>query len=306
LSVDYRNVRKTLIITLVLNISVSVAKGVVGAWAGSVSMVADAAHSLFDSVSNIVGLVVVRFSGMPPDGEHPYGHGRYETIGALFVGALLFLTTGIVAWEAFGRFLSGAVPEITLLTVAVMLATIGINLGVTLYEHRVGKKEGSAFLLADAKHTFSDVAVSISVLVGFFFIRLGYPVADAVVGFVIALLIGRMGVGVVKDAMGVLIDTPPDIDYERFSVIIQNTPGVVGYHDLRCRGKPGEIFCDFHIIVDAGITVREGHEIADQVRDRLIAEYAGVTDVLIHTDPDDGSCIPTDLPPHRRPGGGQG
>jgi cation diffusion facilitator family transporter len=140
--VDYRNVRKTLIITLVLNISVSVAKGVVGAWAGSVSMVADAAHSLFDSVSNIVGLVVVRFSGMPPDGEHPYGHGRYETIGALFVGALLFLTTGIVAWEAFGRFLSGAVPEITLLTVAVMLATIGINLGVTLYEHRVGKKRG--------------------------------------------------------------------------------------------------------------------------------------------------------------------
>jgi cation diffusion facilitator family transporter len=300
--VDYRNVRKTLIITLILNISVSVAKGVVGAWAGSVSMVADAVHSLFDSVSNIVGLAAVRLSGMPPDYEHPYGHGKYETVGALFVGFLLFLTAGIVAWEAFGRFFSGAVPDITLLTVVVMLATIGINLGVTWYEDRVGKKEGSSFLLADAKHTFSDVAVSVSVLVGFFVIRLGYPVADAVVGLAIAVLIGRMGVEVVRDATGVLTDIPPDVDYEAFSAVVMDTPGVVGCHEIRCRGKPGEIYCDLHIIVDAGITVREGHDIADKVRERLTGEYAGIADVLIHTDPDDGSCVPAELPPHRRSG----
>ncbi len=303
---DYQNVRNTLIITLILNISVSVAKGVVGAWAGSVSMVADAVHSLFDSVSNIVGLIAIRFSDMPPDIEHPYGHGKYETMGTLFVGALLFITTGIVAWEAFGRFFSGAVPEITLLTVLVMLATISINLGVTWYEHRVGKKEGSAFLLADAKHTFSDVAVSVSVLVGFFFIRLGYPAADAVVGLLIAVVIGRMGVEVVRDATGVLTDIPPDVDYEAFSAIVMDTPGVVGYHEIRCRGKPGEIYCDLHIIVDAGITVRGGHDIADLVHDRLIDKYTGIADVLIHTDPDDGSCIPADLPPHRRSGDGPG
>ncbi|MDE4908488.1 cation diffusion facilitator family transporter [Methanogenium marinum] len=303
---DYRNVRKTLLITLVLNISVSVAKGVVGAWAGSVSMVADAVHSLFDSVSNIVGLIAVRISGMPPDFEHPYGHGKYETMGALFVGGLLFLTTGIVAWEALGRFFSGSVPQITLLTVEVMLATIFVNLGVTWYERRVGKKEGSSFLLADAKHTFSDVGVSVSVLVGFLFIRLGYPVADAVVGLIIAAVIGRMGVEVVRDATGVLTDLPPDVDYEAFSAIIMNTPGVVGYHEIRCRGKPGEIYCDLHVIVDAGITVREGHDIVDLVHDRLIDESAGIVDVIIHTDPDDGTCIPTNLPPHRRSGDGQG
>ncbi len=303
---DYRNVRKALLLTLILNILVSVAKGVVGAWAGSVSMVADAAHSLFDSVSNIVGLVAVRLSGIPPDREHPYGHGKYETMGTLFVGALLFLTTGIVAWEAFGRFFSGAVPEITLLTVSVMLATIGINLGVTWYEHSIGRKEGSAFLLADAKHTFSDVAVSISVLVGFLFISLGYPAADAMVGLLIAALIGRMGVEVVRDATNVLTDTPPYVDNEAFSAIIMNTPGVVGYHGARCRGKPGEIYCDLHIIVDSGITVREGHDIAERVRERLTDEYACITDVIVHTDPDDGSCIPSDLPPHRRSGGGPG
>ncbi|WFN34188.1 cation diffusion facilitator family transporter [Methanogenium sp. S4BF] len=303
---DYRNVRKTLVITLILNIVVSGAKGVVGAWAGSVSMVADAVHSFFDSVSNIVGLIAVGYSGMAPDREHPYGHGKYETMGALFVGGLLFLTAGIVAWEAYERFLSGAVPEITRLTVAVMLATIGINLGVTWYERRVGKKEGSAFLLADAKHTFSDVAVSASVLAGFLCIRLGYPAADTVVGLLIAVLIGRMGLEVVRDAAGVLIDTPPDIDDNAFSAIVLSTPGVVGYHDLRCRGKPGEVYCDLHVMVDSGITVREGHDIVDRVRDRLMDEYAGITDVLIHTDPADGSCVPADLPPHRRSGGKNG
>ena len=297
---DYRNVRKTLLITLILNVAVSGAKGAVGAWAGSVSMVADAVHSLFDSVSNIVGLIAVGISDISPDREHPYGHGKYETMGALFVGGLLFLTAGIVAWEAYGRFVSAAAPEITTLTVTVMLGTIGINLGVTCYEHHVGEKEGSAFLLADAKHTFSDVAVSISVLIGFLFIRLGYPAADTVVGLFIAVLIGRMGINVVREAAGVLTDKPPDIDYEAFSVVVLTTPGVVGFHDIRCRGKPEEVYCDLHVVVDAAITVREGHEIADRVRDRLKDEYPGVVDVLIHIDPADGSCIPTDLPPHRR------
>lgn len=300
---DYHKVRNTLLITLALNIFVSAAKGVVGTWAGSVSMVADAVHSLFDSVSNIVGLVAVRLSDIPPDRDHPYGHGKYEAMGALFVGILLFISSFLVAREALERLFSGAVPEITLLTVVVMLATISVNLIVTWYEHSIGKKEGSIFLIADARHTLGDVAVSVSVLIGFLFVRLGYPAADTVVGLLIAALIVKMGVGVVRDAMGVLVDVPPDIDFEALSAIVLETPGVVGYHDFRCRGKPGEIYCDLHITVDPRIPVRKGHEIADEVRGRLTDRYPGLADVLVHTDPADGSCESADLPPHRRFGG---
>lgn len=169
---NYPRVRRTLILTFFLNLCVSLAKGIVGALAGSVSMVADAVHSLFDSVSNIVGLISIYVADAPPPDppRHQYGHGKFETIGTMVVGGtLLLITAVVVGYEGgFGRFFSGAVPDIQPLTVAVMVVTIGgVNITITLYERRVGREENSSFLLADSQHTASDILVSLSVLGGF-------------------------------------------------------------------------------------------------------------------------------------------
>ncbi len=291
---NYHRVRKTLILTFFLNLFVSIAKGVVGALAGSVSMVADAAHSLFDSVSNIVGLISIYVADAPPDPRHQYGHGKFETIGTMVVGTLLLITATVVGYEGFGRFFSGTVPDISPLTVAVMVGTICVNITVSLYERQVGREENSSFLLADSQHTASDILVSLSVLGGFFFIWLGYPVADAIIALLIAALIARMGVKILYNALEVLADTSVPMDYDRIDAIMKTTKGVHSYHDFRCRGKPGEIFCDLHVVVDPDITVREGHLIGNLVRDRMKTEVEGVVDVLVHIDPFFGIAGPSD------------
>lgn len=282
---NYRRVRNTLTLTLLLNLCVSLAKGIVGTLVGSVSMVADAVHSLFDSVSNIVGLISIHIAGAPPDSRHQYGHGKFETIGTLAVGVILIITAVIVAHEGLGRFVSGSAPEITPLAVAVMVVTICINLTVTLYERHVGKEENSSFLLADSQHTASDIFVSLSVLGGFVFVYMGYPVADAIIAIGIAILIGKMGVEILYRSSEVLADASAEVDYDIIDSIVKTTDGVRSYHDFRCRGKPGEIFCDLHVVVDPDITVREGHLIGEHVRDRLEAEVPGVVDVVVHIDP---------------------
>jgi len=283
--VNYRRVRNTLILTLILNLCVSLAKGIVGTLVGSVSMVADAVHSLFDSVSNIVGLISIHIAGAPPDSRHQYGHGKFETIGTLAVGVILIITAVIVAHEGLGRFVSGSAPEITPLAVGVMVVTMGTNLTVALYERHVGREENSSFLLADSQHTASDIFVSVSVLGGFVFIWLGYPIADAIIALGIAVLIGKMGVEILYRSTEVLADASAEVDYALIERVVLLTEGVRSYHDFRCRGKPGEIFCDLHVVVDPDITVREGHLIGDRVRDRLEAEVPGVVDVVVHIDP---------------------
>ena len=282
---NYRRVRNTLILTLLLNLCVSLAKGIVGTIVGSVSMVADAVHSLFDSVSNIVGLISVYVADTPPDARHQYGHGKFETIGTLAVGVILIITAVIVAHEGLGRFTSGTVPEITPVAVGVMVVTMGINLTVSLYERYVGREEESAFLLADSQHTASDIYVSLSVLGGFVFIWLGYPVADAIIALGIAVLRGKMGVEILYHSSEVLADASAEVDYALIDRVVSMTEGVRSYHDFRCRGKPGEIFCDLHVVVDPDITVREGHIIGERVSDRLEAEVLGVVDVVVHIDP---------------------
>ncbi len=282
---DNSRVTRTLVITLILNISVAVLKGVTGFLTGSVGMIADGLHSLFDSVSNIIGLISIHFSSLPPDRQHPYGHGKVETVGTMAVGALLLFTSVEVVREAITRTMEATVLEVTPVMVGVMVVTIIINIAVNRYERRVGTEENSEFLLADAKHTLSDVFVSFSVLVGFALVVAGFRFGDAAVAVLIGLLIAKMGVEVIRDAVFVLIDTSDVHIEEEVEGIVLRIPGVLGYHDFRCRGKPNEMFCDLHIDVDPEITVRESHQIGDAVKDGILEGIEGMIDVVVHIDP---------------------
>jgi len=282
-------VTRTLVITLILNIVVAVLKGVTGFLTGSVGMIADAFHSLFDSVSNVVGLVSIRFASLPPDRKHPYGHGKVETMGTLVVGGLLLFTSIEVVREALTRAQEGTVLEITPVMVGVMVVTIIINIGVNRYERKVGMEENSDFLLADAKHTLSDVFVSFSVMVGFVLVIAGFQLGDAAVAVLIGFLIAKMGIEVLRDAVLVLIDTSDIHVEEEVARVVSGIPGVLSYHDFRCRGKRSEIFCDLHIVVDPQITVMEGHNIGNAVRDRIKDDIEGMVDVVVHIDPARGT-----------------
>ncbi|HOI60997.1 MAG TPA: cation diffusion facilitator family transporter [Methanoculleus sp.] len=283
-------VQRVFVIVLILNVAVAVVKAVFGVMAGSVSMVADALHSGFDSFSNVVGIVAMHLAGKPPDPEHPYGHGKIETLGTLVIGAMLLLTAAGILLEGYGRLITPVTPEITPITVGVMVGTLITNIIVSTYERRKGEEYQSQILIADSLHTRSDVFVSTAVLGGFLAIRLGYPAADPIIALGIGLLIARMGVGILYGAAEVLIDSmnlPCDPALVR--AVVMDTPGVAGYHDFRCRGKPGEIFADIHVTVDPALSIARAHAISEEVERRLKETVPGLAEVVVHIEPDDSA-----------------
>ena len=281
-------VQRVFIIVLILNLVVALAKAAFGLLAGSVSMVADALHSGFDSFSNIIGIIALYLAGKPPDPKHPYGHGKIETLGTLVIGAMLLLTAAGILLEGYRRLVSPVTPAITPITVGVMVGTLIINIAVSTYERRRGEEYRSQILIADSLHTRSDVFVSTAVLGGFLAIRLGFPQADPIIAFAIGLLIARMGVGILYDAAEVLTDAMNlPCDPALIRAVVTDTPGVAGYHDFRCRGKPGEIFADIHITVDPALPVAGAHAISDEVERRLKEMVPGLAEVVVHIEPDD-------------------
>lgn len=283
----YRRVQRLLRIILVLNLVVAVAKGLVGLAAGSVSLVADAFHSGFDSLSNVIGIVSIHIARIPPDEKHPYGHGRFETAGTLLIGVMLMVTALGVFYEGAHRLVAGAAPHITALTIAVLCATIAINLWVAWFEQREGRRLNSQILIADSRHTRSDVFVSLSVIGGFALVELGFPQVDPLLAFVIGALIGRMGISLVRSSGRVLTDAMTVECEEAVTRILDGMEEVRGYHQFRCRGKPDELFADIHIKVDPSLTVEEGHDIARRVRDALITGIDGMEDVVVHIEPEE-------------------
>ncbi|MDD4256172.1 MAG: cation diffusion facilitator family transporter [Methanofollis sp.] len=282
---EYDRVRRTLWVILILNVIVAVAKAVFGLMAGSMSMVADALHSSFDSASNIIGLAATGIAARPPDRDHPYGHAKFETFGTLLVGGMLLLTAYWVISEGVVRLTTGAVPHITALTVGVMVATTVINIFVALYERRVGEELRSSFLIADSEHTKSDVFVSLSVLLGFAVVYLGYPLADPLIALAIGALIGRMGLSIIREAGMVLTDAATVQCEENVREIVARIRGVLGSHEFRCRGAPGEMMADIHITVDPGMTVEEAHGIAEEVEAAITEGVPGMKEVVVHIEP---------------------
>ncbi len=285
---DYkRGVQRVLIITLVLNIIVVIGKFVAGFLAGSLSVISDAVHSSVDSLNNIVGLVVMKYATAEPDEEHPYGHAKFETLAAFAIAGFLFVTCYQIAVSAISRIInpSPTPPEISYLTVGVMVTTIIVNIFVTVYEHREGKRLNSDFLIADAGHTKSDVLVSFSVLAGLGLVKLGYVWIDPYIALGVAVVIAWNGYKIFKATVPVLVDAAP-VPSIRIAEIVNNTPGVHSAHDIRSRTLGNGMFVEMHLHVESDI---EGdhirtHDLTEEVERRLEKEFGHVV-ATIHVEP---------------------
>ncbi|HKX33241.1 MAG TPA: cation diffusion facilitator family transporter, partial [Blastocatellia bacterium] len=248
---EYRyGVRRVLLITLGFNIAVVAGKLIAGLLAGSLSVISDAIHSMVDSINNLVGLFVVKYATAEPDEGHPYGHAKFETLAAFTIAGFLFVTCYEIGLGAFKRLFQSDVPppRITALTIGTMLATIIVNLIVTVYERREGRRLKSEFLVADAIHTRSDVLVSSSVLIGLVLIRMGYVWLDPVVSLGVAAFIAWNGYQIFKATVPVLVDAAP-VPPSRITEIVRSVAGVHSIHDIRSRSQGGEMFIEMHLHV---------------------------------------------------------
>jgi cation diffusion facilitator family transporter len=282
-----RGVRRVLLVTLCLNLAVVIGKLIAGLLAGSLSLISDAIHSAVDTLNNIVGLVVTKYATAEPDEGHPYGHAKFETLAAFVIAGFLFLTCYEIGINAFKRLFqnNAPLPEITALTISVMIASIAINLVVTTYEQRAGKRLKSQFLLADAIHTRGDVLVSCSVLVGLILIRMGYFWLDPAVSLIVAAFIAWNGYQIFRTTVPVLVDAAP-VSAERIAEIADSVVGVHSVHDVRSRSQGNEMFIEMHLHVAAGVEQDNvaSHAITEEVEQRLAKEFGKVT-ATIHVEP---------------------
>lgn len=277
-------VRKVLIVTLLLNLFVMGLKASVGIVTGSLSLIADALHSVTDSANNVLGLITTQFSSPLPDREHPYGHQKFEAVGALGIAAFLAIACFEILQGAIERIIQGSKPvTISDSQLWLLLLVLGVNIFVVFYERTVGKRVGSPILIADAHHTMSDVWVTICVMLGLIGVWLGYQWLDVVLAFPVALLVFFSGWTVIKENLPWLVDSiaiAPEIIYD----IALNVPGVVNCHDIASRGIVGrQVFIEMHLIVDAN-DVETAHRITEEVETRLEAKFSPAR-ILIHVEP---------------------
>jgi cation diffusion facilitator family transporter len=277
-------VRRVLWITLLLNLAVSAAKILVGTLSGSLAMVADGYHSLVDGSNNVIGLVVAAFAYAPPDTGHPYGHRKFETAATLVIGGALLLLAGQIALGAVRGVGRTEPPAIGFLNWAVMIATLGVNFFVSWYEEREGRRLGSAYLVADAAHTRSDLLVSLGVIVSFAVGRLGLPQADPVVALGIAAVIAGQALRILLAAFHVLTDRAA-LPAEAIERVLRGIPEVRSSRDIRTRGSGDAVYVDLCVHVDGELTLRAAHDVADRIEEALTRAHPEIVDVVVHLEP---------------------
>ena len=281
----YRRIRRTLILVLVLNWLVALAKIIYGLFTNCESMTADGFHSLSDGASNIVGLIGIHFACQPTDKDHPYGHKKYETFSSLGVAILLFILAFNLAKDAIVRLHNPDIARVDIRSFIVMLLTMSINFWVMNYEHKKGRTLRSDILVSDAMHTKADIFTSLPVIISLIAVKLGYPIMDHIVTIVISLFIAHAGLGIVKQGQAVLCDTAAILDDKKIMDIVLGIRGVKTCHKIRTRGRPDDIYIDLHVQVNADMHIDNAHKISSAIEEAIKKRIPEVTDVVVHMEP---------------------
>ncbi len=277
-------VRRVLSGILIANIVVVAVKFAVGLETNSLAVFGDALQSSVDSANNLFAIVVVRVAAKAPDEEHPYGHAKFETLGALLIALLLALSIFELVRGAIARLVAGA-PTLDVSSTALVLLvfTLVINIAVVWFETRAGRRLGSDLLLADALHTRTDVFITLGVLGGLALARSGLAWADPTLALVVAVLVGRAGYQILRRSLPTLVDERA-FDRSTIQQEAEQVDGVVSAYAIRSRRAGDRRFAELTIAVDGNFNVASAHRIADQVEDRLRVTLQ-LDEVTVHVEP---------------------
>lgn len=275
--------KKVLWIILFLNLFVLCIKIFSGIITRSLSILGDAAHSAVDLLNNIVGLVVLRFASEPPDKEHPYGHGKFETLAAFGIVTFLAITSVEIVQSSLGRlFHPVKLPLFKQEVVWLLVLTLVVNLIVWLYERRKGKSLKSDLLVADSSHTGSDVLITLSVLLSQYLIAKEIYWIDPFIAIIIAIFIAKAGYEIITFTVPILVDEAW-IDSKVISKSALSVNGVVDCYEIYSRRGPYSAFIECKIKV-VPKDLYTAHKIADEVEEKLKGDF-GNCKVSVHVEP---------------------
>jgi cation diffusion facilitator family transporter len=300
----YRETVKVTLIGAVIDLLLGVFKILFGFLSQSQALIADGVHSLSDLATDGIVLYAAKHAHTEADEEHPYGHGRFETVATVGLGIALLLVAVGISIDATLRLFN---PEKLLIPGmgALVVAAISIVSKEAIYHYtmHVARKYNSSMLRANAWHSRSDAISSVVVLVGVAGSMAGLWYLDAIAAIGVGLMIAKIGWDLAWHSIRELVDT--GLDTERVEAIRQtilDVDGVVSLHVLRTRRMAGEALVDVHIQVAPHISISEGHYVSETVRARVIKEIEEVADVMVHIDPENDEVTPpnTGLPLRRK------
>ena len=285
----YRDIRLVTVVGGVVDLLLGIAKIVVGLAAGSQALVADGVHSFSDLATDFLVLFAAKHAHREADDEHPYGHGRIETVATVVLGVTLVLVAIGISYDALRRLLE---PELLThpgaLALVVALVSVAAKEIIYQYTARAARRLRSKMLLANAWHSRSDAISSIVVVIGVLGTMAGFYYLDALAAVAVALMIAKIGWDLLWKSLQELIDTalgPEEVETLRNTIMSVN--GVRSCHMLRTRHSGSDVLADVHIQVDPALSVSEGHQIGEAVRHRLIETNDDITDITVHIDPED-------------------
>ena len=293
----YKETVRVTVFGAVIDVLLGTIKIVVGTVGHSQALIADGIHSFSDLATDFVVLYAAKHSSRDADAEHPYGHGRIETVATVILGVALIGVALGIAYNALQllyhpeRFIR---PSVWVLVIAMISAAA--KEFIYHYTMRTARKYNSAMLRANAWHSRTDAISSIIVIIGVAGTMAGLPYLDALAAVGVAYMIAKIGWDLGWHSLRELIDTGLDQDrVDTIRQVILQTDGVRSLHLLRTRMMGGEALVDVHVQVEPTLTASEGHYISETVRHKLIEEVSEVADVMVHIDTEDDQAVEATL-----------
>jgi cation diffusion facilitator family transporter len=275
-------------VSIVVGVIVLALKAVAWWLTGSVALYSDAAESVVNIATAIAALIAIRYSALPPDANHPYGHQKAEYFSVVLEGVLVIIAAIVIAREAWVTFLNPRAIEQPALGLAINVVASLVNGAWCWVLLREGRRRRSPALVADGKHLLTDVITSVGVVVGVILtVATGRLILDPLLAAAVALNILWQGWRLVRVSIGGLMDEalPADTLTRLRTIIKANADGALEAHDLRTRAAGRMTFIEFHLVVPGTMPVSESHDICDRIERALRAEVSDAT-ITIHVEPE--------------------
>ncbi|WP_420597701.1 cation diffusion facilitator family transporter [Neptuniibacter sp.] len=279
-------VQRVTIIGAILDCLLGFSKIIIGHLSHSAGLVADGIHSLSDLLTDLMVIVILKFSGDEPDEEHPWGHAHFETLGTVLLGSILIAIAGAMIYDSTLSLFDSSellIPEWPTLLVAAV--SVAAKEWIFRYTLKVGKDTGSDLLVANAWHSRTDALSSIVVFVGIAGTMAGITWLDAIAAIIVAFIVGKIGWDLSWDSIKQLVGTSlPEEDIKRYQDIVMSIQGIISVHSFKSRAMGSKSILELHIQVGSDISASEGHHLGDLACYKLHEECDDIGHIIYHID----------------------
>lgn len=278
---------KVSVVSIVVNVVLSVFKFIAGIIAHSGAMISDAVHSISDVLSTFVVIAGMKMAGKANDAEHPYGHERMECVAAIILSVMLAVVGVGIGYSGVMKIISGEALKVPgKLALAAAVISIAVKEWMYWYTRAVAKKVNSDALMADAWHHRSDALSSVGSFIGIGGAIIGYPVLDSVASVIICVFILKAAIDIFKGAINKMVDRAcdPEITKQIRDIILSNDE-IITLDMLKTRMFGAKIFVDVEFSLDGSVTLEYAHSVADKIHDEIESTIPMVKHCMVHVNP---------------------